>query len=264
MNGDEVATFDPLFSQDDVVYASKTFVDTCDNLYLPDRVVRGGTGYLLLSEELPANVEAMRPDFSPWPWWNKSLGFTTRGCVRDCGFCVVRQKEGKLRIVAEFQDVWTGGEMLFLDANITAAPMEHFRKVCADATKQRVSFQFTQGLDARLFTEEHARLIKESTYSQQIHMAFDDIKYEQDVRRAISLCKAAGINTRSRLMFYTLIGFNSTEEEDLYRIELLRSLDAVPYVMPYDRTDKRQRDMARWVNHMAVFRSCTWDEYRKR
>ena len=30
------------------------------------------------------------------------MGFTTRGCIRNCSFCVVPQKEGKIKVEGDF------------------------------------------------------------------------------------------------------------------------------------------------------------------
>jgi hypothetical protein len=261
--GDTVEWFNALDTYDRV-YASKVFRDTPNNPYLPMTALVGGTGYAI-SADLPPEIESTRPDFSLWPHWHKSMGFTTRGCIRHCPFCVVPEKEGKLRIVAEFGDVWDGksAEVIFLDNNAVAAPFEHFAKVCGDAARAGVTFSFNGGLDARLLTAEHVAAVAHSPYTHTIHMAFDSLADEAAVRSSIALWKAGGVNTRSRLVVYVLVGFNTTEEEDLYRIELLASLGANPFVMPFDRHDAYQRNLARWVNSVRAFRSCSWQKYRK-
>jgi hypothetical protein len=62
-------------------------------------------------------------------------------------------------------------------------------------------------------------------------------------------------------MVYVLIGFNTTPEEDLYRVEKLRELKIEPFVMAFDKTDNYQRAFARWCNHKAIFHSVQWQEY---
>ncbi len=39
----------------------------------------------------------MKPDYDLKPSANYSLGFTSRGCPRNCGFCIVHQKEGSFK-----------------------------------------------------------------------------------------------------------------------------------------------------------------------
>lgn len=64
-----------------------------------------------------------------------------------------------------------------------------------------------------------------------------------------------------KVMCYVLIGYWSTPEEDLYRVEKLRELGVDPFVMPFDKSDTYQRRFARWVNHKAIFKSCSFLEY---
>ena len=64
------------------------------------------------------------------------------------------------------------------------------------------------------------------------------------------------------MAFYVLIGYHSTEEEDLHRVETLRSYGCDPYVMPYDKFDDYQKKFTRWVNHKAIFKSVAWKDYK--
>jgi len=64
------------------------------------------------------------------------------------------------------------------------------------------------------------------------------------------------------MAFYVLIGFNSTEEEDMHRVEVLRQYGCDPYVMPYNKDDQYQKRFARWVNHKAIFKTVSFNDYR--
>ena len=64
-------------------------------------------------------------------------------------------------------------------------------------------------------------------------------------------------------MCYVLIGYWSTPEEDMFRIEKLREMRIDPFVMPYDKSDPYQRAFARWVNFKAIFKSIPWSCYRQ-
>ena len=66
-----------------------------------------------------------------------------------------------------------------------------------------------------------------------------------------------------KLMCFVLIGYWSSPEEDLYRVETLRKLKIDPFVMPYNKKDRYQKDFARWVNHKAIFKSVKWEDYRR-
>jgi hypothetical protein len=260
VQGHAVAWFNAMMSYD-VVYASKVFSDSPDNDYLPADVICGGSGYSLASS-LQEDIERCKPYWPMWPLWHDDLGYSTRGCPNRCPFCIVPDKEGDLRVVAEFGDLTTGRRRLILhDNNATAAPLEHFRKLCDDATAAGVELDFRQGLDARLLSDEHAAILARSKLARRIHFAFDSVADEEHVRQAIALCDGAGI-IRSRLTFYVLVGYDSSPEDDLERIEILRSLRVDPFVMPYDRNDHRQRRLARWVNNKVAFHAMTWPEFQ--
>ena len=100
------------------------------------------------------------------------------------------------------------------DNNVTAAPIEHFRKFCADATAGGVRLDFHQGLDTRLLTDEHAAIIARSKFARRIHLAFDQTRDEEAVREAVATMVRAGIATSS-LTFLVLVGFDSTPEDDI-------------------------------------------------
>lgn len=254
-----VKRFYPMFESYDRVYASKTFTTTPDNLYLPADAIKGGIGYDL-AMKLPPEVEACCPDYGLYPGLDYAIGFTTRGCVHRCSFCFVPQTEGHLRTVGDIYDFWScQPKVILLDNNLTAAPMAHFERIIGQLSREEVLVDFSQGLDIRLLTDDHARLLKTVRLAKRIHFAWDSMGYEQAVRRGINIL------TRyyhpDRITFYVLVGFDTTPAEDLYRIETLRGLGVNPFVMPYDRTNVYQRHLARWVNHKAIFKSVKWANY---
>jgi len=265
--GDAVEPFDPLFSKPDIIYASKIFTDSPDFEYYPEGVpvVCGGSGYDL-STELPPQVESMMPDYDLYHS-KCALGFTTRGCRRNCLWCIVPAKEGQLRPVADLYDIWQPGlpAVCLLDNNILGLP-DHFELVAKQIIKERLYGDFNQGLDIRLLRRRsQAELLAKirRKKNQRIHFAFDTMAAERAVVRGVKLLNAAGIKSYA-LTFFVLIGFDTDHECDLYRVELLRSLRVNPFVMPFDRTDPYQAHFARWVNHAAIFNSVSWPEYCRR
>lgn len=260
--GDQVEFYNPMFKYDKI-YMSKIFNFTPDYKYVlnAEEVIKGGTGYDLKTE-LPDEIEHQRPDYSLYPKNEYAMGFCTRGCIRNCPFCVVPKKEGKIRAVADIYDFWEGQDKLMLLDNNLTAHREHFKKILNQLIKEKIKVDFSQGLDIRLISDEQAKLLSKVKLYKQIHFAFDDIKIEKAVRRGIKCLNDNGVKSY-KLMFYVLIGFNSTPEEDLYRVELLRDLGVDPFVMPYDKSDPYQRNFARWVNHKAIFKSVKWEDYRK-
>ncbi|MGL5013672.1 MAG: hypothetical protein ACRC6V_05190 [Bacteroidales bacterium] len=99
-------------------------------------------------------------------------------------------------------------------------------------------------------------------------MAYDNTAITDEVVGAIKLLGRKGVKPY-RLTFYVLCKSGEANIKDAYdRVMLLRSLGVNPFVMPYrdlKTTEKPQRDqqeLARWVNHKAVFKSCTFEEYK--
>jgi hypothetical protein len=66
------------------------------------------------------------------------------------------------------------------------------------------------------------------------------------------------------MQFFVLIGYDTTEEQDLHRVRMLKGLGCDPYAMPYDKSDPYQRRFCRWVNHRAVFQSVEWEDYTQK
>jgi hypothetical protein len=150
---------------------------------------------------------------------------------------------------------------MILDNNATA-DQDHFIKICYQAIKEKAKTDFCQGLDIRLINPEMAQVLAKLRLWKQIHFAFDNIKIEKQVREGIKILNDNGVKPW-KLMFYVLIGFDSTPEEDLYRVEMLRGLKVDPFVMPFNKSDPYQRDFARWVNMKATFKTVSWQDYKK-
>jgi hypothetical protein len=261
--GDHVEWFMPLREYDQV-YASKVFTFSHEPSYLPIKgLTKAGTGYIGQQEgmvSLPDVVERKSPDYSLYPEWPHAMGFTTRGCPNRCAFCVVPRKEGRLGVVGDLYSFWAGQKsVILLDNNLTAAPMDHFKAIIDQLTYRKVRVDFSQGLDLRRLTEEHAQLLGRVRRLKRIHFAWDNVRDEAAIRRGLGRILRA-INGHD-IMVYVLIGFDSAPDEDLYRVEALRGLGVGPFVMPYDRTNLYQRRFARWVNHKAAFNTVSWAEY---
>jgi len=236
----------------------------------------GGTG-VDLRGELPAEIEAMRPDYSLYGI-DYGMGFLMRGCIWQCSFCVVPEKEGTARSVASIDDllnVETDRARPF----VVLLDNEFFFKVkwaidrLGEFTDRGIDFCPSQGLDIRVMTPKLAAVLAVAPYwnlrhtARQITFAFDDIRIERQYRRGVELLLDAGIPGR-HLQSFVLVGFNSTIEDDLRRIEIIRSYNIDPYVMVYrdprtgERSSDRQiRHLARWANR-HLYRTIEFSDYR--
>lgn len=186
----------------------------------------GGSGWDL-RKVLPKEIEKVKPKIN--------LGFTTRGCIRNCEFCIVQEKEGKIRIEGDIYDIWDGKykEITLLDNNILALP-KHFLKICSQIQKENLKVDFNQGLDIRLVTPEIARALSKLIPSNKFwRFAFDEIKIENKVRKGIELLLSNNVS-KHRIFFYVLVGFNDTIEEEIRRAEILHEYGVDIYFMFYN------------------------------
>ena len=240
----------------DRIYISCIFKinqDKCFEWEYCNKAFIGGSGYRL-SINLPEEIEKIKPRIN--------LGFTTRGCIRNCEFCIVPRKEGKIRVVGDLLDLWDSKskDIVLLDNNILALP-DHFKLICKQARENRIQLDFNQGLDCRLLDQDIIDELKTIRH-QELHFAFDDLSYFDEVDKAITLLQKNGINRCNWLM---LTGFDTTFEEDLFRANYLRSRNQVAYVMRYNNSKRKDLiPLSRWVNNRTWFRSITWEEFLER
>ncbi len=241
----------------DRVYKSRVFTDTYsqDTITVTNagEVVCGGTGYGP-GPNLPDEVEHTYPDYSIYPQFSGiAYGFLSRGCPRNCGFCLVSDKEGRRSIqVADLAEFWNGQkEVKLLDANLLACP-DH-EKLILQLAESRAYVDFSQGLDIRLITPDNVALLNR-VRTKTVHFAWDnpDMDLTPYFRRFLEL--TAIKNFRKRKV-YVLTNYGSTHEQDLYRVETLRGLGYDPYVMVYDRPSAPPitRQLQRWVNNKRIF-----------
>lgn len=262
--GDEIIWNLPLaLNQADKVFISTIFTKTrpkvANLVGLRPDVVVGGTGTWgwfidpppML--ELPPEVEAVKARIN--------FGFTSRGCIRACPFCLVPQVEGRIRPVGDIYDIWDGQAktLTLFDNNILALP-DHFEKIIRQVADARLVVDFNQGLDIRLVTSRVVELLK-TVRLRDLRFAFDDAKLAAVVEEKVALVRAAGL--KKNPFFYVLVGFDMTFEEDLARLELLRRLECRPYVMRYGDAAKKPEyiTLARWANLQWAFARYKFPEF---
>lgn len=257
------------FGQYDRLYLSKVF----DETYSPDipepfnatEIIKGGTGYGLDSK-LPDEVEHTFPDYSLYPKLTgfggpvkeqTAFGFLTRGCPRGCPFCIVAGKEGRQSVkVADLSEFWRGqGNIELLDPNLLACPER--MSLLEQLADSKAKVNFNQGLDIRLTTPEIAAALGRIRV-KRLHFAWDNPC--DDLRQHfLNFNEWYPRKSPSGKAVYVLVNFDSTMEENLYRIYTLRDLGYDPYVMVYDKPNAPTeiKRLQRWCNSKFIFRSCT-------
>ena len=267
--GDEVEWCIPLMHYD-IVYQSKVFDDTYsqDIDWYPnaDKVIKGGTGYGL-DNKLPYEIEHMYPDYSLYPDLTNdtAFGFLTRGCPRGCEFCIVASKEGRGSYkVADLSEFWGGQKnIVLLDPNLLAC--KDRMNLLDQLIESKAIVDFSQGLDIRLTNEEVAEKLSKMRV-KRLHFAWDNPK-DDLVPYFKRFTEAYSRKSSSTKAVYVLTNFNSTMEENLYRIYTLRDLGYDPYVMVYDKPNapKEIKHLQRWVNNKFIFKKCErFEDYKKK
>jgi len=258
-----------LFNRYDEVYQSKVFTFTNDFEYEINSklVYKGGTGYGL-DNKLDDEVESIYPDYDLYPELTKNIayGFLTRGCPRKCHFCIVSEKEGcKSYKVADLEQFWRGQkEIKLLDPNLLACKKDR-DDLIQQLIDSKAYVDITQGLDARLLNEELIYKIKEIRF-KMVHFAWDMItKADEIILKNLSMFANITKLGIRKIRCYVLTNYNTTQEQDLYRIYKLREIGVDPYVMIYEKetAPKEIKRMARWVNNKFIFRVCDkFDDYK--
>jgi len=237
----------------DKLYCSSLF-DFTDKTQIPHHAVCGGTGFDLTTN-LPKEVDNCDYDYSMYPACDYSILWFSRGCIRRCPFCVVWKKEGKIQPVEQKNLNPNGIYIKLQDNNFFASPKWRDAVEWLNNTGQKV--EFSSGIDARILDDEQCRALQSLKIQGQIHTAWDNPK-DNIIPKLELLTKHI---KPYRIMCYVLIGYWSTEEEDLHRVEALRNMAIDPFVMPYNKKDTYQRRFARWVNHKAIFKTVKWCDY---
>lgn len=264
--GHTVEWYDPIKAltegEYDLVRMSKvfTFTPDYDNIVYAKHIIKGGTGYYYPSggDPLPYDIEHIYPDYDLYGIKDTAYGFLTRGCPKGNihKYCIVSVKEGYCsQKVADLSEFWRGQKnIVLLDPNITAS------KDCIGLFEQLVDskawIDFSQGLDMQLMTPQKAELIKQMKI-KQIHFALDNW---DEIHKAIPKFKAFKDITgwdKRKMGVYVLTNYDTTHEQDLERIYLLRDLGYWPYVMVYNKEQTKSTDLVRkvqrWVNARPVF-----------
>ena len=261
-----------------------------------DRIYIGGTGfYEINGPNLPDEVEHCMPDYHLYDdfieqktggdekkkqkysdYLNFSIGFTTRGCIRKCGFCVNRllNRVQKWSPVSEFLD--RGRSKIYLwDDNIMAAPPKVFAEVMTELQNTGLPFQFRQGLDIRLMNDKKAELLSKVKYYGDYIFAFDhykmdDPKEKRQVEETIKGLQVWRKFCNKSTKLYVLVAYDGLDEKDIegtfYRIKTLMEFGCLPYIMRFEKyNESKYKDMyiqlARWCNQPSFFKKMSFRQF---
>lgn len=269
-SGDEVEWYNPL-EHYDKVYAAKVFTFTPGYGYFINagEVEYGGTGFDV-HKTLPDEIDRCTPDYSLYPTIDKrcAYGFLTRGCPNRCKWCVVPQKEGNIRPYMDVDDIAVDGRnrLVLMDNNVLASDygLSQIEKIA----EKGYHVDFNQGLDARLVTEETARLLARVKWIKRIRFGCDTYQQIAECERAMDLIQQYGY--KGEFFLYCML--NDNFQESYYRVSYWKKYKKVlPHAQPYrSLTDRNQvipqwqEDLARWSDRKELYRSCRFEDFQPR
>jgi hypothetical protein len=233
----------------DRVYASAIFSFSADRVAklkheFPDAIV-GGTFDLKNTttvEQITGDFDGL--DYSLYPDFQASLGFTQRGCRLKCGFCVVPRKEGKPQSVKRIRQIWRGGAF---PRNIHLLDNDFFGQAEAE-WKDRIeeiiwggfSICLNQGINVRMITDDAAKALASIDYrddqfeKRRLYTAWDNLGDEAVFFRGVDRLEKAGIPP-AHLMAFMLIGYDRREDwaKVIYRMQKMAARGIRPYPMAF-------------------------------
>jgi hypothetical protein len=240
----------------DRVYGSAIFSFSAERVAaflreFPDAIV-GGTYNILDNttvEQMLGTDLSEQCDYSIYPGFDGSIGFTQRGCRLKCGFCVVPKKEGKPRSVNTIASIWRGEpypkHLHLLDNDFFGQPREQWEARIDEMRTGGFRVCLNQGINIRMIDEDSAAALASIKYYNDrfneriVYTAWDNIGDEWRFFAGVRTLERHGIPP-FHLRVYMLIGYDKREtwERVLYRFGKMVELQIRPYPMIYGNRDR--------------------------
>jgi hypothetical protein len=262
-----VAGLEDVGFKPDLVYITSLFtyawepvhetIRFCKKKYSKSKIIVGGIYASLCKEHLSKSfrnrievheglfheAEELEPDYSLVPHWNASIVFSSRGCIRNCSFCAVKQLEPKFQPRKSIKKLiyHNHKKIIFWDNNILASP--YLVNILDELEELNLAVDFNQGIDARLITASIVKRLKKLNIPM-IRLAYDTTEVGNSLKEAIDILKQAGYSSR-RILVYCLYNFprpEDTPETFLSRMKDLMEWEVVGYPMRYEPLEPRQKN----------------------
>ena len=143
----------------------------------------------------------------------------------------------------------------------------HWKSIVEELIATKKSFQFKQGLDLRLMSEEKAKIFAGVKYKGDYIFAFDDLKDRELIESKLALWRKYNNKTTK---LYVLVAYENQGIEDIKsmfeRIKILMKYQCLPYIMRYkDYKDSEfygtYVNVARWCNQPSQFKKRSYREW---
>jgi len=224
----------------------------------------GGTGYDI-KKKLPPEIAACKPDYSIYPDNDTTYDFISRGCFRNCDFCIVPQKEGGMhQEVQSVTELIQHKKIKFLDNNFLG--LINHKMFLKELVALQIPCQFNQGLDIRLIDDETARLLQQLNYIGEYIFAFDHIEDKKIIEEKLAIVKKY-ITTPWKIKFFIYCHPKMDIESDvLARIEWCKENKVLPYFMRdlscwQSENARTYNDFSAWCNQPGIFKHHSYREF---
>lgn len=267
--GDNVEWYNPLRSYDKV-YSSKIFSFTPDYGYYINagQVEKGGTGYDI-KKKLIEEIDRKLPDYDLYNIdKNLAYGFLTRGCTNHCKWCIVPTKEGNITPYMDIEEITADRKKaILMDNNVLAS--DHGLQQIEKIVSMNIRIDFNQGLDARLVTNDIARLLAKVKWIKRIRFGCDTPSQIAECERATALIDKYGY--KGEYFFYCIL--LNDFKESFERVNYWKNKGGrfLPHAQPfrdlnnpYQIIPQWQKDLAGWVDKKWIFRSCEFKDFTPR
>lgn len=234
----------------------------------PDALVGGtGSGNPIKVEDVIGQHDGV--DYSGWPDFDASIGFTQRGCRLKCKFCVVPEKEGRNRSVATIAEIYRGAphpkKLHLLDNDFFG--QDDWRARIDEIRTGGFRVCISQGINVRLIDDESAQALASIEYRdtkfgrRRLYTAWDNLHDERVFFRGVDTLQRAGVPPR-HLMVYMLVGYDPLETwpQIWRRFNLMVERGIRPYPMVYRRDRADLRAFQRWVLR-GLYRAVPFRDY---
>lgn len=267
--GDTVEWWNPLYKYDRV-YSSKIFDFTPDDPYLPEDTILGGTGYrnIPLGHELPPEIDEMFPDYSIYPDCDYAIGYLTRGCIRNCRWCIVPKKEGEIRSYRHWRDIVRNDtdKLVLMDNNILAC--EHGVQELISLIGSGYRIDINQGMDARLVDDTIADILSRLRWIRFMRFSCDQKSQIEPIMRTIELLGKYGVRPY-RIFVYMLVTQDIQDAAE--RVETLKQYKGINLYAQAERNERlgimpnaAQLEFQQRYVYGGCYRNEAWNEYCRR
>ncbi len=286
---------------DDVVYSTGKYdhiyvARVFDFTHIPvdldaiPNLTYGGTGFFFESfrpgavHMLPDEIEHHMPDYHLYDhfvageiargikpikfgdYMDYSIGFATRGCFRHCKFCVNEHSTG-VKFHSHIKE-WFDPSRKYIylwDDNILGYPK--WQEVFEELAETGRRFQFRQGMDIRIMTDDKAKTLSSAKYIGDFIFAFDHPEERKEIEHGLDCWQKYNHKVPK---LYVLCGWDSQDETDIentfMRIEVLMKHRCIPYIMRHENYAKSKYkgtyiNLARWCNQPNFFKKKSYRQY---